>query len=176
MPPYPPSFAALWTALRDGVGLAGAVDESEANRGLVDGYWSVMGYDSVGVGFQFNLIDRSICMVAPVYHEPKLAVNPLPGKFSNAPWARPTSAATLGLIPGQEAGVHKQFRPERQSALPTSAAGTPTYSPRYATDGRVDRLPERLITRSIEMNPPLGSITVHLQCTIMHSWIRAPLP
>jgi hypothetical protein len=37
MPPYPPSFAALWAALRDGVGLVGALDEGEANRGLAGG-------------------------------------------------------------------------------------------------------------------------------------------
>jgi hypothetical protein len=34
MPPYPPGFAALWTALRDGVALVGALNEVAANRGL----------------------------------------------------------------------------------------------------------------------------------------------
>jgi hypothetical protein len=36
MPPYPPSFVALLTALRDGVGLI-ALDEGDANRGLTGG-------------------------------------------------------------------------------------------------------------------------------------------
>jgi len=37
MPPYPPSFAALWAALRDGATVAGALDEDDANRGLTGG-------------------------------------------------------------------------------------------------------------------------------------------
>jgi hypothetical protein len=51
MPPYPPSFAALWTALRDGVGLVGALAEGEANRGLTGGWISVMG--SAPMAFQW---------------------------------------------------------------------------------------------------------------------------
>jgi len=43
MPPYPPSFAALWAALRDGVGLVGALDAGRANRGLTGALLSVMG-------------------------------------------------------------------------------------------------------------------------------------
>jgi hypothetical protein len=77
IPPYPPSFAALWTALRDGVGLVGALDEGEANNGLTGGWISVMG--STPMSFQWLgliLIDRSNGKVAHVYHDPKFAVNP----------------------------------------------------------------------------------------------------
>jgi hypothetical protein len=36
-PMYPPTLATLWTALRDGVGLVGALVDDEANRGLAGG-------------------------------------------------------------------------------------------------------------------------------------------
>jgi hypothetical protein len=42
MPPYPPSLAALWTALRDGARLVCALDEVNANRGLTGELVSVM--------------------------------------------------------------------------------------------------------------------------------------
>jgi hypothetical protein len=76
MPPYPPSFAALWAALRDGAGL-GALDEGEANKGLAGRWISVMG--STPMAFQWwdpPLIDRSNGKVAHVYHDPKFPVNP----------------------------------------------------------------------------------------------------
>jgi hypothetical protein len=78
-PMYPPSFAALWAALRDGVGLVGALDECEANRGLAGGWLSVMG--STPMAFRWRegliLIDRSNDKVAHVYHDPKYPVNPV---------------------------------------------------------------------------------------------------
>jgi hypothetical protein len=57
MPPYPPSFAALWAALRDGETIAGALDEGEANRGLTGGWLPVMGSAPMAKGL--ILIDRS---------------------------------------------------------------------------------------------------------------------
>jgi hypothetical protein len=43
MPPYPPSFAVLSTALRDSLGLVGVLDEAEAKRGLASGRLLVIG-------------------------------------------------------------------------------------------------------------------------------------
>jgi hypothetical protein len=77
MPPYPPNFTARWAALRDSVGLVGALDEGEANRGLTGGWIAVMG--STPMAFQWwglTLIDRSNGKVAHVYHDPKFPVNP----------------------------------------------------------------------------------------------------
>jgi hypothetical protein len=60
MPPYPPSFAALWAALRDGVGLVGALDDGEANRGLTGGWISVMGSTPMAFQMVGTYLDRSI--------------------------------------------------------------------------------------------------------------------
>jgi hypothetical protein len=49
MPPYPPSLAALWAALRDGVGSVGVLDEGDANNGLTGGWISVMGSTPMAV-------------------------------------------------------------------------------------------------------------------------------
>ena len=65
MPPYPPSFAALWAPRRDGLGVVDALDEGEANRGLTGRWISVMG--STPMAFQWwdlPLIDRSNSKVA----------------------------------------------------------------------------------------------------------------
>jgi len=43
MPPYPPRFAALCAALRDGVAPVGALGEAEEKRGLTGGWFPVTG-------------------------------------------------------------------------------------------------------------------------------------
>jgi hypothetical protein len=60
MPPYPPSFAALWAALRDGLGAVEALDEGEANRGLTGRWISVMGSTPMAFQWWDLPFDRSI--------------------------------------------------------------------------------------------------------------------
>jgi hypothetical protein len=60
MPPYPPSFAALWAALRDGLGVVDALDEGEANKGLTGRWISVMGSTPMAFQWWDLPFDRSI--------------------------------------------------------------------------------------------------------------------
>jgi hypothetical protein len=80
MPPYPPSFAALWAALRDGFGRVGALHEGAANKGLTGPGVCIPVMGSTPMAFRrvgLTLIDRSNSKVAHVYHDPKFPVNPL---------------------------------------------------------------------------------------------------